>query len=150
MIFSAAILLASCGNKNNSNPDNTAANPEQSTPKAEMTPQHPEPYFNGSGEGVTVAMASAPDGTFPVKMTLADVAYEGKLSKEGLAGTGGPNVKSGEAKFSGVLESAGSGQSATLSIVAGDCAVAGSDTKSHSFVITLGEKSSKGCGQYAE
>lgn len=150
LTITAAIILASCGNNNNAKPEPAVASPDQPAQTTTMTPQKPEPYFNGSGNGVTISMEAAPDGTFPVKVTEGSVVYEGKLSKEGLAGSGGPNVKSGEAKFSGTLESAGSGMTATLSIVAGDCTVSGSDTKSHSFVLTMGEKSSKGCGQYAE
>lgn len=148
--IATAIMLASCGGNTTTTPEPSTTNHEQPSQTQTTTPQKAEAYFMGSGDGVTVSMEAAPDGTFPIKVTESNVIYEGKLSKEGLASNSGPNVKSGEAKFSGVLESAGSGVSATVSIVAGDCTASGSSVKSHSFVITIGEKSLKGCGQYSE
>jgi hypothetical protein len=112
--------------------------------------QKPEPYFDGSGEGMALSMQSAPDGSFPVNMKMGDQTFEGKMQKVGLGTSEGNSLKSGEAKFTGTLESAGSGVSASVRIIAGECKMSDGGSKSHSFVVEFDKKSAKGCGQYAE
>lgn len=148
--------MVACGEQQPKQTEQAAnTSPAQQAPAvAQVETPSIQPYFKGLGNepGWNITMDAATNGTFPVVIiyNYGKDTLSGELIKEGLIANGKNNLSSGEAKFSGTLEGLKSGENVTVSLVSEECIDDADKKHSHRCTVTIGGKSMRGCGDYAE
>jgi hypothetical protein len=152
-VLLASIAITACNNSS----EKTAVPVVPTTEHQHDTPveqapvnTEPEPFFDGSSGDTKLTLLAKLDGSFLAKINTGSREYEGTLVKEGLVVNGKNNLKGGESKFSGTVESAGEGVTAIISIVSGACKSKSGGDETHSFTLDLSGKKINGCGSYVE
>ncbi len=152
VLLSFSILIFACNNNKTNTPAAQPAEEINPTPLPEpVVDKGPEAYFNAVGNGWTLDLKSAMNGTFPLEL----IQNNGKdtlktVISRVMEGNAKPASGKSSVNFTGVVKNADKEETLELNIIPGACTGKGGEKTNFTCKVSVGKKSLNGCGNYSE